>query len=67
MKNLKNKDWWESAITRAIKTMAQTFIALVGTNTVYITDLDLVALASATALTGLLSIMTSLAGLPEVQ
>lgn len=66
MKSLQNFEWWDAALTRAIKTMCQTAISLIGTNTVGITEVDWIAVLSASALAGLISILTSLAGLPEV-
>lgn len=59
--------WVKAALIRAIKTMAQTAVALIGTNVVGITAVDWVAVASASALAGIVSILTSIAGLPEVK
>lgn len=61
-----NKMWLKAALVRAIKTMAQTAAALIGTNAVGILDVDWIAVLSASALSGILSILTSIAGLPEV-
>ena len=58
--------WLKAAGVRMIRTMAQAAIALLGTNAVLITDVDWVAILSASALAGVLSLLTSLAGLPEV-
>jgi hypothetical protein len=66
MKTLKNLEWWDAAITRAIKTVCQTAIAIIGSNAVGIMDVQWGAVLSASALAGLISILTSLAGLPEV-
>lgn len=66
MKTLRNKAWWKAAGIRAIKTMAQTAIAAIGAATM-ITETNWVMVASATAMAGLLSILTSVAGLPEVE
>ena len=60
------KIWIKAALVRAIRTMAQTAAALIGTNGIGITDVDWPAVASASALAGVLSILTSIAGLPEV-
>ena len=60
------KDWAKAAIVRAVKTMAQTAVALIGTGTVGFTDLDWLQIASITGVAGVLSILTSIAGLPEV-
>ncbi|MFV0394031.1 MAG: holin [Coprobacillaceae bacterium] len=65
MKNLKSKEWWEAAGTRAVRTMAQTFIAVAGTAAI-LTEVDWVYVGSAVALSGILSLATSLSGLPEV-
>lgn len=58
--------WIKAALVRAIKTMAQTAVALLGTGAVGVLDVDWVAVLSASALSGILSILTSIAGLPEV-
>lgn len=57
--------WIKAALVRAVKTMAQTFVAIIGTSVV-IADVDWLMVASATALAGILSLATSLGGLPEV-
>lgn len=61
----KNKTWLKAAGIRAVKTVAQTAVATIGTATV-MGDVDWVMIASASALAGVLSILTSIAGLPEV-
>lgn len=66
MKTLKNKKWWAAAGTRAIKTMAQTAVATIGASTM-ITETNWIMVASATVMAGVLSILTSVAGLPEVE
>ena len=58
--------WLKAAGVRAVKTVAQTVLALITTNKVGITDIDWAAVASVAALAGVASILTSLAGLPEV-
>ena len=60
-----SKKWLKAAGVRAVKTMAQTAVALIGT-TLVISEVDWVTVASASVLAGLLSILTSIAGLPEV-
>jgi hypothetical protein len=66
MDQLINMKWWKAAGTRAIKTVAQSAVALIGTNAIGVTDVNWVAVASAAALAGVVSLLTSLAGLPEV-
>ncbi len=62
-----NKDFWKAALIRAIKTICQTAIATIGSAMV-ITDVNWIYVLSASALAGILSILTSLSvGLPEVQ
>lgn len=65
MSNLTNKKWWMAAGVRAIKTVCQTAIATIGTSAL-ISEVNWVSVASASALAGILSLLTSLAGLPEV-
>ena len=62
----KTKTWLQAAGIRAIKTMAQTAIATIGSAAV-ISAVDWKVVLSATVLAGILSILTSLAGLPEVK
>ncbi len=59
-------EWWKAAGIRAIKTMAQTAIAVIGTGAV-MTDVNWVSVGSATLLSGILSLLTSVAGIPEVE
>lgn len=59
------KQWFKAAGIRAAKTMAQTAIATIGT-TALITEVNWLVVLSASALAGVLSLLTSLAGLPEV-
>lgn len=66
MKTLKNKKWWAAAGTRAIKTMAQTAVATIGASTM-ITETNWIVVGSATVMAGVLSVLTSIAGLPEVK
>ena len=60
------KEWLRAALIRAVKTMAQTAVALIGTNAIGVTDVDWIAVASASLLAGIVSVLTSVAGLPEV-
>ncbi len=59
------KKWWRAAGIRAVKTCAQTAIATIGTGAL-LSDVNWVAVASASVLAGVLSLLTSVAGLPEV-
>ena len=61
-----NAKWWKAAGIRAIKTVAQTAVATIGTSMI-LSDVNWIAVASASALAGILSLLTSAAGLPEVK
>lgn len=63
--SVNTKQWLKAAGVRAIKTMAQTFIATIGTATV-LGSVDWTMVASATVLAGVISVATSVAGIPEV-
>ena len=60
------KQWWKAAAVRAIKTVAQTAVATIGTTAV-MHEVDWIIVGSASALAGILSLLTSVAGLPEVE
>ena len=60
------KQWLRAALIRMVKTMAQTAVALIGTNAIGVTDVNWVADGSASVLAGIVSLLTSVAGLPEV-
>ena len=66
MKQNTFKAWVKAAGIRAIKTMAQTAIATIGTSAVILADINWLHIASAAVLGGVLSLLTSVAGLPEV-
>lgn len=59
------RNWWKAAAVRAIKTMCQTAIAIIPA-AVTITAVDWLTVVGTAALAGVMSILTSLAGLPEV-
>lgn len=61
------KAWIKAAGVRAIKTVAQTAVALIGTNAIGVTEVDWIGVASGAALAGIVSLLTSLGGLPELQ
>ena len=61
-----DKKWLKAAGVRAIKTIAQTAVATIGTSAV-MGDVDWLMVVSASILAGILSVLTSIAGLPEVQ
>lgn len=60
-----SKKWWKCAGVRAIKTMAQTAVATIGSSAV-INEVNWLMVLSASVLAGILSMLTSVAGLPEV-
>lgn len=62
----KTKKWIKAAGVRAVKTVAQTAVATIGTAAI-LGGVDWIMVASASALAGILSILTSIAGLPEVK
>lgn len=64
--NDKTIKWLKAAGVRALKTVAQTFVATIGTAT-YIGAVDWNLVISASVLAGILSLATSLAGLPELK
>lgn len=61
-----NREWWKAAGIRAIKTFFQTFVASVGSSAV-IESVNWQIVLSASALAAILSLATSLAGLPELK
>lgn len=60
------KKWLKAAVVRAVKTVAQTAVATIGTSAV-LSAVDWKIVVSASLLAGLLSVLTSIAGLPEVK
>lgn len=61
-----NKNWMKAAGIRALKTIAQTAVATIGTAAA-LGDVNWILVASASALAGALSLLTSVAGLPEIK
>lgn len=59
--------WLKAAGIRAVKTMAQSALAVLGSGMVGVLDVDWLNLASVTIMAGVCSILTSIAGLPEVK
>ena len=57
--------WWKAAGIRAVKTVAQTAVATIGTS-MALSEVNWLMVASASVLAGVLSLLTSVAGLPEV-
>lgn len=66
MKKYDFKKWCKAAGIRAVKTMAQTAVGLIGTSVV-ISDVSWPMIASASLLAGIVSVLTSVAGLPELE
>ena len=66
MNHIINTNWLKAALVRAVKTVAQTAVATVGTSAV-LAQVDWLLVGSAAALAGILSLLTSVAGLPEVK
>ena len=62
----KTKKWIRAALIRAVKTVAQSAVAMIGTAAV-MGDVSWGMVASAAALSGILSLLTSVAGLPEIK
>jgi predicted phage tail protein len=65
MRKIFTKKWLKAAVVRAIKTMAQTAIATIG-STALITEINWILVGSSVALAGVASMLTSVAGLPEI-
>lgn len=60
------KTWWKAAGVRAVKTIAQTCIATIGASAL-LSDVNWITVLSTAVLAGVLSLLTSVAGLPEVK
>lgn len=65
MKKVFTKNWWHASLVRSLKTVAQTAIATIGTSAA-LGEVNWIAVGSASVLAGILSLLTSVAGLPEV-
>lgn len=61
-----SKAWWKAAGIRALKTVAQAALGVIGTSAL-ISEVNWLLVASAAAMAGVLSLLMSLAGLPEVK
>lgn len=66
MKKIFTKEWAKAAGIRAVKTMAQTAVATIGVSAV-MSDVNWISVGSASLLAGILSVLTSVKGLPEVK
>ena len=66
MKNIFTLEWLKAAGIRALKTVAQTAIATIGT-TALMNEVNWIMVGSASLLAGILSMLTSIAGLPELK
>lgn len=64
---LKFKKWLKAAGIRSVKTVAETALAVIGTNSVGITDVDWLGLLSACLLSGIITLLTCIKGLPEIK
>lgn len=64
--NLTSSAWWKAAGIRAIRTVAQTALATIGT-TALLEEINWIAVLSTSAVAGILSLLTSLSGLPELR
>lgn len=61
------KEFWRAVMIRAIRTVCQTAVALIGTNAAGLTEVEWLGVLSGAALAGVVSVLTSIAtGLPEV-
>ena len=66
MKQVFTKAWLHASLVRAVRTVAQTAVATIGTSVV-LSEVDWIMVASASVLAGVLSLLTSVAGLPELK
>lgn len=61
------KKWFKAAGIRTVKTMAETAIAIIGTNAIGITDVNWIGVGSACLLSGVVTVLTCIKGLPEIK
>lgn len=61
-----NKKWWKAAGIRAIKTVAQTAVSMITVGQA-VMDVDWIGIVSVSAVSGIVSLLTSVAGLPEIK
>ena len=66
MDSLTNPKWWAAAGIRALRTFCQAAIATIGSSAVMVSQVDWKMVVSSSILAAILSMLTSLAGLPEV-
>ena len=66
MKNLLSKNWWSAAAVRCLRTIAQTALATIGTSAA-IGEVNWIMVGSTSLLSGILSLLTSISGLPELK
>ncbi len=64
---VKTVKWLKATGVRVAKTVAETALALIGTNTIGITQVDWIGLLSACALSGVITVLTCIKGLPEIK
>ena len=62
-----SKAWWKAALVRMARTVAQGALAAIGTSAVVLSDVNWLVVASTASMAGVLSLLMSLAGLPEVK
>lgn len=66
MSKLKSKKWWNAAGVRAVKTVAQAALGVIGSS-MMLSEINWLLVASAAATAGIVSLLTSIGGLPEVE
>ena len=59
--------WLKASGIRAVKTMAETALAIIGTNAMGVTEVNWVGVASACALSGVITVLTCVKGIPELK